>query len=373
MSWSALFLVCIAQGLFLISAIAYRGSKNPLASRLIIALLVLMIIPNFGYLVIRTDLKYYAPQVFGVPFGMGLLYGPLFFLYSRSVMDGSFRWKKQYWLHFMPYFVHALFNIPFLWMDKKYLIEFIDTFLSGDLPAPSFAKLLFAIQNLHLFVYLLFTFRWLQSVKGNSGNAGNAQYLIPLSTRLKWVEELFYCFTLFFVTVFALYIFVLINGKYNPLTNYIYTFITSGIIYFIAYKLVLNPEPISPDFTPKYRAYMPFVGRDGERYLQKLKSLMGHTKVFLDPDLDLALLAEQIGLPSYQVSKLINEKFGKSFNDFINEHRVREFLSLVNDPQYRSFTIYGLALVVGFNSKSSFNTAFKKITGKTPSEYKTLS
>ena len=116
---------------------------------------------------------------------------------------------------------------------------------------------------------------------------------------------------------------------------------------------------------------MQFAGEDGEKYIEKLKALMEEKKIYLNPELKLATLAEELGLPSHQVSKLINEKLSKSFNDYVNEYRVQEFISRVNEEKNKQFTVYGIALDVGFNSKSSFNTAFKKITGKTPSDYKT--
>ena len=231
-------------------------------------------------------------------------------------------------------------------------------------------KVTFLIQDLQLFAYLLLTFRLIRLVRNDEGNT---QYITPLSSRAKWLKELSVCFFLFLITLISLYIFIVINGKYNPVTNYIYTLVTSGIIYFIAYKLVLNPDLISPGFARKYHAYMQFAGEDGEKYLQKLKSLMTEAKIFTNPDLKLALLARQVGLPAHQVSKLINEKFGKSYNDFVNEYRVQEFIRRINNADFKAFSIYGLALDVGFNSKSSFNTAFKKITGKNPSDFKTLS
>jgi len=370
MIWPSLFLIGIAQGLFLISLIAYRGSRNPLASRLIIIMLLIMILTHLGYLVIRTDLRYDVPQFFGIPMGMMFLFGPLFYLYSKAVIDSSFHWERKYWLHFVPYFLQLLFNLPFLTTPGIFWQQFINEFLAGNLRIRPAEKVIFVIQILHLFIYLFFTFRWIQSAKRNYGNP---QYIISVSSRIKWLKALFYCFSLFLITVLSLYIFILFKGRYNPVTNYFYTLITSVIIYFIAYKLVLNPELISPDFIQKYRAYMQFAGEDGERYLQKLKSLMCEAKIFTDSELKLSLLAEQLGLPSHQVSKLINEKFGKSFNDFVNEYRVQEFISRINNDEYKSYTIYGIALDVGFNSKSSFNTAFKKITGKTPSDYKTSS
>lgn len=370
MIWKAFFLISISQGLFLISLIAYRGSKNLLASRLIITLLALMIFTNLGYLVCLTSIRNYIPQLVGVPFGMMLLFGPLFYFYSKSVIDKSFKWKNKYWLHFILYFIQVLVNLPLFFMDKTRWADFITTFSSGDLPIRWAEMLIFFIQDLQLFIYLFFTLRWIQTAKSNQGNA---QYIISLSSRVNWLTALIYCFSLFLVTVFLLYIFILVTGKYNPVANYTYTLLTSGIIYFVAYKLVFNPELISPDFTQKYRAYMQFIGEDGEKYLQKLKTLMNETKVFTNPDLKLSLLAEQVGLPPHQVSKLINEKFGKSFNDYVNEYRVNEFIRCVNDSNFQPLSIYGIALEVGFNSKSSFNTAFKKITGKTPSEYKTPS
>jgi len=329
-----------------------------------------MILTNLGYLVGLTDIRNYLPQLFGVPFGMMLLFGPLIYFYSKSVIDASFKWKSKYWLHFVLYFVQVAINLPLFLMDKTEWNGFINTFLLGDLPVRWAEMLLFFIQDIQFFIYLLLTFRWIRKAKSSHGSA---QYIISLSSRIKWLSTLTYSFSLFLLTVVLLYIILLITGKYIPAANYAYTLFTSCIIYFIAYKLVLNPELISPDFTQKYRAYMQFAGEDGERYLQKLKSLMDESKIFLNPQLKLSLLAEQVGLPRHQLSKLINEKFGKSFNDYVNEHRVNEFIRCVGDSKYQSLSIYGIALEVGFNSKSSFNTAFKKVTGKTPSEFKSSS
>ena len=367
MIWTLLFAITIAQGFFLISLIVARGSKNSLASRLIIAIIIPMILTNFGYLVIRTDLVNYVPQFFGIPYGMMFLFGPLFYFYAQSVIDKSFHWKNKYWLHFIPYVIYLFTTIPWLVSDRSIWIWSTNTFLAGNLSIRGIEKVTFAIQDLHLLLYLVITSRWIRSVKKNFQNE---RYLIPVSSRIKWVTALTYCLFLFLLTVISLYLIIISNGKYKPVTNYIYTFVSSGIIYFIAYKFVFNPEMISPGFKQKYQAYMSFIGKDGEKYLQKLNALMDETKIFMDPDLNLSELAKNIGLPSHQVSKLINEKFGKSFNDYINEYRVQEFIERMGQEQNKSFTIYGIALDVGFNSKSSFNSAFKKITGKNPSNYK---
>ncbi|MBK9985231.1 MAG: AraC family transcriptional regulator [Saprospiraceae bacterium] len=341
-----------------------------MASRLLQVMVGLMIMTNFSYVVVRTDLRNYVPFLFGTSFGLIFLFGPLIYFYARAVIDPSFQWQKKYGLHFIPYGLQLLINIPLLIMEKRYWLEFINSFLSGTAVIRSIEIFIFAVQDIHLLIYLVLTYMLIRSVNNRQGN-GNVQYLIPVSLRLNWLKNLLYSFALFLITVFGLYIFILIRGTYHPVTNYVYTLITSGIIYFIAYRMVLSPEILSPDFAQKYKAYMPFSGEEGDVYMQKIKSLMLDAKLYTDPELKLSALAEQIGLPSHQASKLINEKFGKSFNELINEYRVEEFIRRVNHDDFKAYSIYGIALEVGFNSKSSFNTAFKKITGKTPSSFKT--
>src|SRR4051812_12117336 len=107
MIWTSLFIISIAQGLFLISLIALKGFKNPIATRLIIGMIAIMILTNFGYLVSRTPLTNSIPYFFAVPFGMIFLYGPLLYFYSRSVLESGFHWKKKYWLHFVPYLIQV--------------------------------------------------------------------------------------------------------------------------------------------------------------------------------------------------------------------------------------------------------------------------
>lgn len=92
-------------------------------------------------------------------------------------------------------------------------------------------------------------------------------------------------------------------------------------------------------------------------------------KPFLNPNLTLNDLATLIKTPSHNVSKVIREGYQKNFFDFINWYRIEEFKNYVNLPKYQNYTLLGIAFEVGFNSKTAFNRAFKKMTGQTPSEY----
>ncbi|MBN1182560.1 MAG: helix-turn-helix transcriptional regulator [Bacteroidales bacterium] len=100
----------------------------------------------------------------------------------------------------------------------------------------------------------------------------------------------------------------------------------------------------------------------------KLTDLMETKAVYTNPNLTLSDIAGRIGTNKHYVSKLINEGFRKSYTDYINEYRIKAFVNAVeNDKNNNTFLFH--AFEVGFNSKSSFNRAFKKVTNKTPSEY----
>lgn len=366
MFWNSLFSINLAQGLFLITVFFVKRKNNPIASLLITAMILIMVITNFGYLVIRTDLLYYIPQAYLLPFGSIFLMGPLFYFYVKSFTQSTFAWEKKYYFHFIPYVIQVIYFHSFYTADKESIITFVNYFLNGTLPVNNEALVLFAIQEIHLITYMFLSFRLIKKYKEHK----ETPLILPRSQRYKWLKEMFILFLVFSIMLVGLYTFIALNGKYNPVTNFVYTVITSAIIYFISYKAVFSPELINPDFTEKYRTYKSMDTSEEDMYSGKLMNLMEKEKIYINPELKLSMLAEKTGLAPHRLSRMINEKFGKSFNDYINEYRVNEFIQRLNDPDYKSLSIYGIALDVGFNSKSSFNTAFKKITGKNPSDYK---
>ena len=104
-------------------------------------------------------------------------------------------------------------------------------------------------------------------------------------------------------------------------------------------------------------------------YKSRLLEHLKESEPFLDTDLSLRTLAEQIKIHPNQLSWLLNKNIGKSFNEFINAYRIEAFKKLVKDPKSVNFTLIGMAYDSGFNSKTVFNTYFKKETGLTPKQY----
>ena len=102
----------------------------------------------------------------------------------------------------------------------------------------------------------------------------------------------------------------------------------------------------------------------------RVLAAMGKDKLYQEPELSLQNLADKLLYPSYQVSQAINEGMEKNFYDLINGYRVEEAKRLLLDEKSRNYTILSVGFEAGFNSKTTFNTVFKKFTGLTPSEYR---
>ena len=117
-----------------------------------------------------------------------------------------------------------------------------------------------------------------------------------------------------------------------------------------------NIEPSSFSKTPEYRK-SGLKAEDATSLHQQLLTLMTTE------------LAEMLGVLPNHLSQIINQYEEKNFYDFVNSYRVEEFITLAKKDIDKNFNLLGLAYEAGFNSKSSFNQVFKKITGKTPSEF----
>ena len=92
-----------------------------------------------------------------------------------------------------------------------------------------------------------------------------------------------------------------------------------------------------------------------------LKKAMEVNLFYQDTDLSLRSLAETLDLHPNELSRIINTAFGKNFNDFINEYRIREVIIKMQDPAYDRITLLGIAMDAGFNSKSTFNRTFRAV------------
>lgn len=131
------------------------------------------------------------------------------------------------------------------------------------------------------------------------------------------------------------------------------------------------PESVRHSVIPyPDQASKPILTADQQKVLwQELNELMNHEKAYLNGNLKLSDLATRLNTNTSYLSKVINELSGENFCNYLNHLRVSEARRLLADPGNQHLTIEGIAQSVGFNSKSAFNTAFKKYTSQTPSEF----
>jgi len=160
-------------------------------------------------------------------------------------------------------------------------------------------------------------------------------------------------------------------------------------IYWISYKAWSHPELFSvirgysnesPDrsIAPKLTVHLSakkysnsgLGENDMQRIVTALENKMQLDKSYLDTELTIDALAGSIACTKHHLSQAINERLNKSFYDFINQYRVEEAIHLLSDPAKDNHKIASIAYDAGFNSISTFNDVFKKITGNTPSQYR---
>jgi AraC-like DNA-binding protein len=190
---------------------------------------------------------------------------------------------------------------------------------------------------------------------------------------------------LFFV-ICLVSIIIFIAGFFIPfhfvMANNLVGLAISILIYILAYMSWSRPEfkvqqlvPLSAeqnsDYTEeKSRSTLHLSDEHYQKLSSQLEKLIVDDKVYLESELSLAQLSEKLKIQPYQTSELISRQYQESFFDLINRNRIDEVKRRLHDPAFSHLSILGVALDCGFNSKSSFNTAFKKFTGQTPSQYR---
>ena len=148
----------------------------------------------------------------------------------------------------------------------------------------------------------------------------------------------------------------------------------SVLIYWIGYSMLMKRELflsgelaslVSPESAQSN------LSDKADKHYEKLLDVMSNQQIYQDPELNMSKLATITKLSKGYLSQIINQKEGKNFFDFVNSYRIKEVQERFSNPAYEHFSIMAIALDAGFKSKSTFNSVFKKMTGVTPSQYRT--
>ncbi len=152
----------------------------------------------------------------------------------------------------------------------------------------------------------------------------------------------------------------------------------AALIYYLAIEGYTQKQPRALHFSPapedlgapqEWTKSEKFTEADLTRWKERLENLMRDESPYLDPELTLPALAQRLGTNESVLSAVINSAFGKNFNDFVNAYRVEAVKVMLQDPSTSHYSLLGIGLECGFNSKSTFNRVFKRMTGVAPGDF----
>lgn len=351
-------------------------TENKLSNVLFASFIILSGIDLSGFFIYHfihdyPDLEMFRQQI-------SFLIMPFFYLYVLSVCYSDFRLKPKHLAHIIPFIIGNLVVLPGFYMaDRAGKMQYFSKLL--DRPETIFTGVFIDLQ---FFFYIIAVFITLRKFK----KIYLENYTDPTIITYRWLFQL----TVFSVIAHSL---VMIKNllSYTKSANvslwanlFVGVSALSVLCWFVL-KALYHPElfrgvdsklQLVKDILPKVELAeeQSLVavehGQEINHKIKELKEFMSDNEPFLDPSLTIQDLANQIKMPVRDLSVLINHYQEQHFFDFVNEYRIRKAMEILKDPLKSDLNIQEVLYAVGFNSKSSFNTAFKKYTDLTPSQYR---
>lgn len=363
--WSILLIGSASQCLFLMVLFLIKPPTNKKALTALMLLLATVLAITINNLWYAGHLYRSIQSIAGFTRGMTLFLGPLFYLYTLSIVKADFKFRWSHLLHLVPYLLAwVLISEQNRGMEREDIVVLLDEFVANGRPAGPLFLTRYSLYIVHLLVYFFLARKQMKLSVVNPKN----DLIISVSQRIGWLKLLTWLLIFLAASQSFFIVKALSTGYYNIYGNFALTLTTSAFVYMAAYQAILNKDSLLPDFQTKYSSVNIDEGKR-QGLIKQLLSLFETEKIFINPNLKASDVAERLKVPTHVLSTLINKDLNKTFFELLNQYRVEEFIRIAADPKYAKYSIMGIANEVGFNSKSSFNTAFKKHSGLTPSEY----
>lgn len=371
--YAIVLLVAMFQSLLFTVILTIRAFKQNNHSDFILALLVFIMglsnLPHlFGWLgigVLWNQWTFYPWN------GFELAILPTAFLFLQGRLNNqwriSFRVLPHYWLYTFYFIYHLAIAIQgkefakWWWFEvnNRYNIDAVFSFCN---------VLLFFFYLQHFFKIYATYHSW----------SANHYSNLPLLS-ISWIRNFLMAYFICIVVDVSLTIMELsIGAQYDQMWwAYLANF---GLVYYISIYGLYNRPIKTLDFdiskislvenkTEEPSPLPTFSEGEINHWKQTIQTFVETTHPYLNPELRLAELAQHFNLNVSHLSTLINLCFNQNFNDLINTYRIETFIQKVNEGQLQQFTLTSIAYDSGFNSKTTFNRAFKKYTGVSPTDF----
>ena len=303
-------------------------------------------------------------EIFGHPLlsSSFLLFNPALFFYVRSLTLPNFKLLWVQLLHLLPflffkvyaYIVNETFSVDsFFVQDENFLFRMF--FSAANI-------LSWLVYNPLSIILIIKHQRYLRSELSNIERNENLGWLLTLS-----VFYFSYCVIAVIVSIFAF------TNHLNSLTLHIYNYSTLLLLiyslsfYGLRQKIVSKKMLIDEHLQPYKNSYL---SKEIKRQIQqKIINYFENDKAYLNADLNMNVLSEDLKIPKYQITEVLNTEIGMNFFHLVNSYRVEAVKMTLADPKNK-FSIEAIGYDCGFSSKSAFYTVFKNLTGVTPISYR---
>jgi AraC-like DNA-binding protein len=371
---SAIIISGISIAIFLLTFVLGKKNKLP-ADKFLVAYLLFFIVSQIYFFAESTGMfQFSSLMILGR--GFFLLGAPLFFYYVYTLTQKQPISLRLYIFTLLPY---ASYIIVFIYYYLQVFGKGDVTIENGLLYIDGKTSLIWTF-FIVLFIltdpfYLLWFYILLRSYRKRVLDSLSSTEQVNLN----WLNILFYIWA---ASAFVLVPFAFLSighslispaflGSLTQLANVAFIFIAG--YYGFKQTTVFSEKPNTPfaDDTIAENKYQRsgLTKEQAAIYREQLIALMTDKKLYLNSELNSAELAREAGISVNYLSQVLNQELHQNFFDFVNSHRVIAVQEKMRDPRFQHLTLLAIALESGFNSKTSFNTVFKKFTNQTPSQY----
>ncbi len=372
--YTLLLVLTALQGFFLIFIINSNQNNNKWANQ---ALSVLIFVISFTLIarVVIYDRVIYTnyPKLSLLTDLVFFLYGPTLLIYIKRLLHHAKKAIWDYWPHYIPFLLQCIIYVSFFFKPTHTFIE-QNLFQSMDSPP-------YSVYEVIVVLALVFNVWYWFRIRGIIRNYfKNIEHTYSTDQNIRYLNAILIilgiCLVLWTVIILVDVYGTFTEQPVNTLTNFLIDgiwIVFSVVVFFLGYFAIKQPQIFrmaEQEEEEAPEAEKPQMeSEELEELKQALHKIMTEDQVYLNPELSLPDLADRMNSNVHTLSRTINSGFNKNFRDFVNHYRIEDFIERAQDEKYKNQTFLAIALAVGFNSKSSFNRSFKKVTNKSPREY----
>jgi len=373
----------VLQGLLLSVVLLKKTHRNEKANRWLSAFIVTFALLSLSDVLDRTVELYRMGYIHFLFDWCILLLGPLLLTYVMEMTGERYSFKKGWFLHFLPAVVLLLLCLPFYFIPAEEKAKIILNDMKNRNGSWDFIGVIIIVQIAAYFV-------WIFVILQKYSRCLREHYSDLKHRNLHWLRILASASCgLFIVFIFSIFTsnnaIGILNDIGFPIAAYIFGYFGFAQVDLSEVRREINP-PVQDSPLLSYSKQLTsdsFDSQQTDRYVrsglksdkaatlkQELDRFMLTEKPYLDNDLNLRELADRLGVFPHYLTQLLNEHYGQNFFDFVNSHRASAVKKALTERASDRESILSIAFSCGFNSKATFNTAFKKHIGKTPRQFR---